>query len=280
MNKLTALTLSLFVGTSFNAQSIVIRHDVNDSHYLATDSEFPPLATLYQIGVHGTLVHPQWVATAAHTIFCMEPGDKIKVGGNWATIGARYAHKDYVEDGENDIAMLKLAAPVKHVKPAKLYRESDETEQQIWFIGVGGTGTGATGQTVSYKENKGQLRKAQNTIRKTNEGEIFFTFNRGKDALPLEGVSGNGDSGGPAYKKIGDDYYLYGVSSRADSWFKKVGEYGVNEVYTRISYHSDWIDKVIDEAPNYLEQYTTQNRFAQDNIKDQLPKVCEMIGYK
>lgn len=262
------------------ATSIVIRHDVPDENYSATVEDFPSLATLYSIGVHGTLIDPQWVVTAGHAVFCMEPGDKIKVGNQWAEIERRYAHAGYVLDEENDIALLKLKEPIKAIKPAKLYRKNDEETQKIWFIGSGGTGSGSVGQTISYEENKGKLRKAQNTIVGTSEREIFFTFNEGNDALPLEGVSGNADSGGPAYKRINDDYYLYGISSRSDSFFKDVGEYGVKEVYTRVSYHANWIDKIVQNDLDFIRKHSTQERFAQDNIKDKLARACEIVGYK
>jgi secreted trypsin-like serine protease len=262
------------------AAGIVIRHDVADDKYSANIEDFPPLATLYSIGVHGTLIAPQWVVTAGHAVFCMESGDKIKVGYHWAEIEKRYAHADYELDEENDIALLKLKQPILAVKPAKLYRKENEKMQDIWFIGSGGSGNGNVGQTISYRENNGKLRKAQNTIYGTSKREIFFTFNKGENALPLEGVSGNADSGGPAYKLIDDDYYLYGISSRNDSFFKDIGEYGVKEVYTRVSYHADWIDKVIQNDVDFIAKNTTQERFAQDNIKDNLTRACEMIGYK
>jgi len=265
---------------TFSAQGIVIRHDVADEKYAATIEDFPPLATLYAIGVHGTLISPQWVVTAGHTIFCMEPGDKIKVGYHWAEVEARYAHADYKLDGENDIALIKLKKPMLAVKPAKLYRQSDESHQDIWFIGSGGTGTGIEGQTISYKENNGKLRKAQNRIEDVSTREVSFTFDENDKALPLEGVSGNADSGGPAYKLIGNDYYLYGISSRNDSYFKDVGEYGVNEVYSRVSYHATWVDNVMANDTAYISKHTTQERFAQDNIKDKLDKACEIIGFK
>jgi len=265
--------------SGFNTQAIVIRHDVDDKKYSASVSDFPPLATLYSIGVHGTLISPEWVVTAGHTVFCMEPGDKIRVGEQWAEIEARYAHAEFEGDGENDIALLKLKHPVTGVRPAKLYRKSDERNQDIWFIGSGGTGNGSTGQTISYVDNEGKLRKAENRIEDVSDNEIFFSFDKGDQALPLEGVSGNADSGGPAYQKIGDDYYLYGISSRADSLFKKIGEYGVKEVYSRVSYHANWIDKVMANDLEFIGKYTTQYHFAQDNIKDNLPKVCAQIGY-
>jgi len=263
-----------------SAASIVIRHDVDDEKYSATIEDFPPLATLYAIGVHGTLIDPSWVLTAGHAIFCMEPGDKIKVGYHWAEIEQRYTHVDYELGEENDIALLKLKQPITAVKPAKIYRNSDEETQDIWFVGSGGTGNGNEGQTVSYSQNNGKLRKAQNTINGTSKREIYFTFNKGDKALPLEGVSGNADSGGPAYKFIDNTPYVYGISSRNDSFFKGIGEYGVKEAYTRVSYHAVWIDKVMQNDRPYIEKYTTQERFAQDNIKDRLTKACEVVGYK
>ncbi len=280
MNNIKILLLLVTTFFANTSAGIVIRHDVSDDKYNATAEDFPPLATLYSVGAHGTLIAPQWVVTAGHTIFCMQPGDKIKIGYHWAEVEQRYAHAGYALDEENDIALLKLKQPMLAIKPAKLYQKSDEETQNIWFIGGGATGNGNVGQTVSYKENNGKLRKAQNTINGTSEREIFFTFNEGDEALPLEGVSGNADSGGPAYKLINDDYYLYGISSRNDSFFKEIGEYGVKEVYTRVSYHANWIDKVMQNDLDFIAKNTTQERFAQDNIKENLAKACEVIGYK
>lgn len=271
--------VSLVSVVSTPSFSIVIRHDVKDENYRATIEDFPPLATLYAVGAHGTLIAPQWVATAAHTIFCIEPGDTIKVGHQWAQVEARYAHHEYERGGDNDIALIKLAHPVLSVEPASLYRNQDESGRAVWFIGAGGTGNGNLGQSVSYKENKGVLRKAQNIIEATDGNEIEFTFDKAPNALPLEGVSGNGDSGGPAFEMINGRYYLLGISSRADSWFKKMGEYGVNEVYTRVSYHADWIDNVMLESPAFIKTYTTQKRFAQSNIVAQLDAVCQKVGF-
>jgi len=271
------LSLLMFACAS---SAIVIRHDVADEQYAANLDDFPPLATLYNIGVHGTLIAPEWVVTAAHTVFCMQPGDKIKVGHHWAEIAARYAHANYQEGGDNDIALLQLKQPMLAITPAKVYRQNNEALQDIWFIGSGGTGHGNVGQVVSYQENNGKLRKAQNKIDEVSEKELFFTFDEGREALPLEGVSGNADSGGPAYKLIHGDFYLLGISSRADSWFKDIGEYGVKEAYSRVSYHADWVDKVIANDKAFMQKHTTQRRFAQDNIKHNLPAVCEKIGFK
>ena len=272
---------STLVAITFQADSIVIRHDVEDSKYHASIQDFPSLATLYKIGVHGTLVDPYWVVTAGHAVLCMESGDKIKVGDQFAEVDLRYTHSDYADGADNDIALIKLKRPITGIEPAKLYRKSDEVTQHIWFIGSGATGTGLTGQTdPTISGNKGTLRKAENRIEKTSEKELFFVFDKGNEALPLEGVSGNADSGGPAYKIIDDQYYIYGVSSRADSPMLNVGEYGVTEIYSRISYHASWIDNILAGDRTFIKNYTTQYHFAQDNIKDDLPAVCNKIGFE
>jgi len=60
---------------------------------------------------------------------------------------------------------------------------------------------------------------------------------------------------------------------------KSVGEYGVDEVYSRVSYHAYWIDNVINDTPNFRKNYTSQYHFAQDSIKDNLAEVCNKIGF-
>ena len=272
------LALLLTAALSSKTAAIVIRHDVADQQYWAAKADFPALATLYQIGVHGTLIAPQWVVTAAHAVFCVEPGAHIEVGGQRFEVSAVYAHAGYRLNKDNDIALIKLQQPVTAVAAARLYRDTDEQGQALWFIGAGASGNGNSGQTISLKQNSGQLRKAQNTVRSTSATELFFRFDKGNKALPLEGVSGNGDSGGPAFIRLGGDFYLLGISSRANSWFKEVGEYGVEEAYSRISHHAGWLEAVMTENPQQLAQYTTQNRFVPPGTTD-LPQLCARLNF-
>ena len=150
----------------------------------------------------------------------------------------------------------------------------------VWLIGVGGTGTGKQGQTIGYKENNGKLRKAQNKIIKTTETDLVFKFEQGDQGEALEGVSGNGDSGGPAYSKLHDKYQLLGVSSRTDSWFYDVGEYGVTELYTRVSSYRHWLEQVISAKDDTARLgLSTQDPFLQDNMApDNMGKLCASIA--
>lgn len=261
------------------AKPIVIRHDVQDTHYLATQDDFPPLATLYKVGAHGTLVKPQWVVTAAHTIFCVTPGTAIRIDDQLVEVKARYSHPDYQRGGDNDIALIELAQPLFSPTPARLYAGSNEAGKDVWFIGSGATGNGLTGATVNYKANGGLLRKAQNRVETARGSEISFIFDRDNKALPLEGVSGNGDSGGPAFIRRGNTYWLLGISSRADSWFKDVGEYGVKEVYTRISAHLPWLKAMFAATPTQRLQMSSADRFVQPGIED-IDSVCSQINYR
>lgn len=80
------LTSLGFIGLPLASEAIVIRDDVPDEHYHASVADFPPLVTLYNIGVHGTLIHPNWFVTAAHAVFCMNPGQQVLVGQQVATV--------------------------------------------------------------------------------------------------------------------------------------------------------------------------------------------------
>lgn len=269
--------------------AIIIRHDVPAEKYNATASDFPPLATLYSIGVHGTLVHPEWVVTAAHAVFCLQPGQKIKVGNEIVAVANRYSYPEYSLGEKHDIALIKLNKPVTSVEPAELFEQNTEKGMVTWFIGAGGTGTGLEGETVGFEENNGKLRKAQNRIVEVRASDIVFKFEQGSNGLPLEGVSGNGDSGGPAYIQNETGYTLLGVSSRTGSWDEddsdygggeyNAGEYGVTEFYTRISSYTTWIGQVISaNSESMRTKISTQDAFLHPGMEaENMPQLCKSI---
>jgi len=63
----------------------------------------------------------------------------------------------------------------------------------------------------------------------------------------LEGISGEADSGGPAYIELEGVLFTIGVSSHQDARpaGRKRGTYGVLEYYSRVSYFADWIREVL-----------------------------------
>jgi secreted trypsin-like serine protease len=90
------------------------------------------------------------------------------------------------------------------------------------------------------------LRKVENTIIEANGPLLKYRFNSGDLALALEDFSGGGDSGGPAYMLSEKGYEILGINSRAEVTNPVIGKYAVMEVYTRVSFFADWINKVIE----------------------------------
>jgi hypothetical protein len=267
---------------SLPSQSIVIRHYVDDKKYHAVANDFPPLATFYIDGAHGTLIAPKWVVTAAHATFCITPDASVLINGQTRKIRNVYIHPNYTPGKSHDIALVELHQPVLDVMPAKIYQQADEKNKHIWFIGIGGTGTGLTGETIDNAQNNGQLRKAQNTIMAAEGPLIKFVFNRGEAALPLEGVSGGGDSGGPAYLKDEQGFKLLGISSRPEGAFEKFGVYGITEVYSRLSFFKPWITEVMEGKQVEREKISNQKleKLPAGLTAAILPEVCQEIGIK
>lgn len=271
LSGILAFPLACLVATA--ASAIVIRHDVDDERYRIPASEFPALADMPSEG-HGVLIAPRWVITAAHAIPRNSALTEIEIGGVPREIeqvfihsGAKQPPQEMIERAlstgdwilavfaiasSDDIALIKLTNAVTDVEPIAIYDGDDEIGSIVKIIGKGATGTGLTGHNM-HGLNRTELRRAFNTITSANDRWICYVFDDPAKALPLEGKTGSGDSGGPALVQEGSEWKLAGLASWGfivgDVRTTNPGLYGQLTCNVRLSRYVEWIDEVIAEHP-------------------------------
>ena len=253
--------------------SLVVRHDVPEETFIALAKKFPQVCH-FEMG-EGTLIDSCWVLTAGHigqdlkSELLTEKKPKVRCNNQSSLIEAVFIHPDFknIEEGlNNDIALVKIKTPVRNTMPANIYLKQDETGKHIIIVGMGDTGTGITGP-----QNRNSItRAASNVIDGVEKSWIYFAFDppESKNVTEFEGVSGPGDSGGPAFLMEHDSLFILGVSSfqKGQDKFGK-GRYGVTEYYSRVSAFSTWIHQTIYDYPNNLpvstasEQETSLNEY-------------------
>jgi hypothetical protein len=236
-----------------SADAIVVRHDREEQRYLNLASDFPATVTVRRadgrngLGDEGTLIDARWVLTAAHVAADLGPGDLAEVRGTIHHIARVVRHPDWHSEADvkADVALLQLVEPVTDITPARLYTGTDEQGLIATFVGRGGTGTGLTGPV---REDR-RLRAATNRVERAQGSTLRFRFDEpaDADATDLEGISGPGDSGGPAYIQRDGATYVIGVSSGQDSRpaGRQRGHYKVLEYYARVSSFATWIRGVL-----------------------------------
>ena len=210
------LFLIVFCLLSYTSlQAIIIRHDREDSRYIALGSKFPSYCRINLPDGGGTLIDREWILTAAHVAEEIKAlPHKVQCGNVMRDVERIFIHPDYKENGRRDVALLKLSAPITEIKPVPIYTKQDEAEQIAALVGHYITGTGKTGPDRKLKK---EMRGATNRIETTNEYWLYFTFDDpdSNSVTDLEGVSGPGDSGAPAYITVGGKLFVAGVSSRS-----------------------------------------------------------------
>ena len=237
-------TLLLVFGffAAFAASAIVIRHDRPDAAYRELAVAYP-FCSLNLGGWGGgcTLIDPHWVITAAHAAGRVEAGGRIEVGGKSVEVAEVVVHPDFnTKNYRNDLALLRLAEPVFEPSPVALYKGRDEVGKRVVFVGRGYFGTGESGAETGDKV----LRAAENKVESVTEHWLRFIFDAPPEALELEGISGPGDSGGPAFLETKGGLVLMGVSSWQDNSAQGTeGVYGVKEYYVRVSSYAEWIEE-------------------------------------
>ncbi len=249
----TGMTL-LFVFSllSVPAQGIVIRHDREDKEYRKLGENHPNVGSFVPVGNGAcTLIHPRWVITAAHVGAGVSPFHRTIRFGDQDYLVERVVLHPTWGGGESlktiDMALLKLASPVTGIKPAKLYQKTDEVGKTVLFVGWGDTGNGKTGP----QERDEVLRGATNEVDSEKGGWMTFLFDAPPAGTPNEGISGPGDSGGPAFIEEGGTYFIAGVSASNEPASEGDGpcRYGSREYYPRISKAYDWIVGTMKEEP-------------------------------
>lgn len=263
----------LLFAVSSAASAVVIRHDVDDSKYRIPASGFPALVDMPGEG-HGVLIAPQWAITAAHAIPRHSGPTQVVVNGVARDVERVVAHPGYrtlpqelidqaMASGEamlivvflassDDIALVKLTRPVTDVAPVAIYRDGDEPGQVAKIVGKGATGTGATGHDPGGP-NRTELRRAFNTITSAYDRWLCYVFDEPPSALPLEGMLGNGDSGGPVLIQVDGHWLLAGLASwkvvEGDVRTARPGRYGQVACNVRLSRYIEWVEGVISGQP-------------------------------
>jgi hypothetical protein len=267
-NVVRCAILGSLVGASGVANGVIMRHDVDRSGYvLLGDQHRETVAMLGLLAQQdgapmlysgmGTLIAPDWIVTAAHATDYLRESEKdwathhlVYVKGRGYHIAAIITHPNWnPQTNSNDLALVKLSSPVREAKPACLYDGREEAGQIVTIAGSGYPGDGLKGPSVPDGSLLGATVKVQ-----TAEGTVLtwrFHAPKQPDVTPLEGISGPGDSGGPAF--IGTRSCLAGISSvqsyEIDPTKPKVdqpqGRYGANETYTRVSAFVTWIRQTI-----------------------------------
>lgn len=230
--------------------AIAVRHDVDDSAFIELAQRFPAVAAVRcadgscGLGAESTLIDPRWLITAAHVAASLKRGDPAEIGGAVYPIERVVLHPDWHGEADIrvDVALVELAWPVTGIVPAKVYDGVDEVGMVAFFVGRGGTGTGLTG----YVSEDGRIRAATNRVETViDDSMLRFRFDApgDPDVTELEGISGPGDSGGPAFVERNGALYVIGVGvgQNAGPANGQRGHYKVLELYTRVSAFAGWI---------------------------------------
>lgn len=197
---------------------------------------YPSVGTLGDAGgdkAGGTLIAPQYVLVAAHSVAGLPPGQlTFTIGGVVHHVTKVFLHPNYDpgqygQDGANDIAILKLDAPADGIAPSQLWSGAPQVGDVLKLVGFGQQGGEAFGT-----KRVGSTPSVDNV-----ESQIFqWTFESA-----FENNSDPGDSGSPLFITVNGVDYVIGVVSGGIDPSAGLGDVSTN---TRVDAYLDWIQGI------------------------------------
>lgn len=295
--QVTPFLFTLFLFAAFQVDAVITRHDVAPERYkMASAPEFfidMPFQGAAVLIDRQWLLAP---AHVIYTFMYEYQNKPINIQGVENRIAEVILHPEYErvggssDNGEDsslieqlsagkDIALIRLENPVNHIAPIAIYGGANEKGMEVTGFGRGAVGTGLTGEVKdsqgpgffvyywwhvtkffsdwAFTQEDYQLQRYSNQITNTSEQWLKFIFDRGKEALPLEGTIGSGDSGGAVITIQNDTPILVGLASwrefEGDVHDYEFGHYGDVAVLTRVSYFKEWITRHVKNANVILE---------------------------
>lgn len=181
----------------------------------------------------GTLIAPQFVLVAAHTVIDTPPGQvTFTLGGQTYYMEHVFVHPDYDpeqtgSDGANDIAILKLREPVTTITPARLSGRAPKLGEVLDLVGFG--------------QEKGAVFGTKREGSAPPVFDVSSNVFHWQHLSPIQNDSDPGDSGAPLFATINGVPQIIGIVSGGTSDSELLGEIGTN---TRVDSYLDWIQSV------------------------------------
>lgn len=246
---LIMLTSFSYISNSKHDPPMLIRHDKDEAEFLKIAERFEKyICHLNLPDCEGTIIADQWAISAAHCavgiVEKFDAGKKhfVVINDVETEVDKVIIYKEW-RKRQADIALLHLKTKPIDAMQAKLYVDEDEVDKLVYMVGRGDKGDGLIG----VNGNDGKQRGATNRIETATKNWLTWTFDhpdtQTKYLTEYEGISGPGDSGGPAFILKNDVVYLAGISAWQDRKGGDEGLYGVIEHYARVSQYIKWINE-------------------------------------